>query len=95
VQIDENLISYLEDLSFISLSTDERTKMAEDMQSIINGISSLKELNTDNVPDCIQPIKNVNILRNDEANSIYDRELLLKNAPFKNEEFFIAPKIME
>ena len=95
MQIDDKLISYLEDLSCLTLSGDEKTRMAEDLQKILNGFSHLKELNTDNVPECILPFDNINVFREDVVQPSFDRELILKNAPARNDEFFIAPKTVE
>ena len=95
MQIDNNLISYLEDLSCLTLSAGEKSQMAEDLQKITDGISKVKELNTDGAPECIHPFDNVNVFRDDKIFSSLNRELLLKNAPVKNDEFFISPKTIE
>ena len=95
MQIDNNLVSYLEDLSCLTLSDSEKSQITEDLQKITDGISKISELNTDGMPECIQPFDNVNVFRNDEVDSSFSREQILKNAPIKNEEFFIAPKTVE
>ena len=95
MQIDDKLITYLEDSSCLTLSADEKSQIAEDLQKIIDGISRIFELNTDGVPECIHPFDNANVFRNDEVYPSFNRELILKNAPVKNEEFFISPKTVE
>ena len=99
MQIDANLISYLEDLSNLTLSDNEKTQLIENLQKTLDYISSLKKLNTDGLPESVCPWDtsdtNVNIFRNDIINPSFDRELILKNAPVRNEEFFIAPKTVE
>ena len=95
MQIDHNFVQYLEDLSCLTLSTSERSQMAEDLQKIIAGISKISELNTDGAPECIQPFDNVNVFRDDKVFPSLNRDLVLKNAPVKNDEFFIAPKTVE
>jgi len=101
MQIDNNLILYLEDLSNLTLSESEKSNLIADLQKILNSFSCLSAFNTDGVPECIQPwdssasSNNVNILRNDEVTPSLDPVLILKNAPVKNEEFFIAPKTVE
>jgi len=94
MQIDKNLITYMEDLSCLSLSDDEKNQMAGDLQKILNGISKLLDLNTDGMSAEV-PYNNVNIFRDDEVQPSFDRELILKNAPVKNDEYFIAPKTVE
>ena len=93
MQIDDGLISNLEDLSCFTLSTEEKKQMKEDLQSIVNGISLISGLNTDGVPEA--PFNKVNVFRNDEVQPSLERTLILKNAPVKNDEYFITPKVIE
>jgi len=95
MQIDDKLISYLEDLSYLTLSEDEKCRLKEDLQKILGSIAKLSELNTDNVPERSHPFDNVNAFREDIVRPSLDRELVLANAPFRNEEMFIAPKTVE
>ena len=95
MQIDDTLITYLEDLSCLKLSGDEKTNLVSDIQNIMNGISKIGELNTDNVPECVHPFDVINVFRDDKVQPSLDRGLLLKNAPVKNDEMFIAPKTVE
>ena len=55
----------------------------------------LGELNTDGVPERSHPFDNVNAFREDEVTASFERELVLKNAPVRNAEMFIAPKTVE
>jgi aspartyl-tRNA(Asn)/glutamyl-tRNA(Gln) amidotransferase subunit C len=93
--IDNKLISFLENLSCIALSDEEKNILTEDLQKILNIITPITGLNTDGVSECTHPLNNVNIFRDDEVTPSFDRELILKNAPVKNEEFFIAPRTVE
>ena len=95
MQIDDKLISYLEDLSCFTLPDGEKSRLAEDLQKIMNGIDRINELNTDGVNEYSHPFDNVNVFRDDEARPFINRELILKNAPVKNDEYFIAPKTVE
>ena len=95
MQIDDKMMSYLEDLAFFTLSDGEKSYLAEDLQKIMNGIEPLVRLNTDGVDECSHPFDSVNVFRNDEVYPFIDRELILKNAPVKNNEYFIAPKTVE
>jgi len=93
MQIDDNLIPYLEDLSCFSLSDDEKKRFMGDLQKILNDINRLSDLNTDGIPECTQAIQSE--LRDDEVHPSLTRELILKNAQLKNDEYFIAPKTVE
>ena len=95
MQIDDKTITYLEDQTSLSLSDDEKSRMAEDLQKIMDSILYITGLNTDGAQECIQPFNKVNIFREDEVRPSLDRKLILQNAPFKNEEMFIAPKTVD
>ena len=95
MQIDEKLIAYLEDLSYLTLSDEEKRSISGDLSDILSGMALLGDLNTENAPERSHPFDNVNVFREDEACTSYDRELILKNAPFRSNEMFITPKTIE
>ena len=93
MMIDENLISYLEDLSCLTLSDEEKLRLSGDLEKILNGMVRLGEQNTENVPERSHPFDNVNAFRNDKIQTSFDRTLILKNAPARNDLMFIAPLV--
>ena len=95
MQIDEKLISYLEDLSCLTLSDEEKQRLTGELEKILNGIARLGEQNTENVPERSHPFDNVNAFRNDEIQASFDRTFILRNAPNRNDLMFIAPKTVD
>jgi len=95
MQIDSKLISYLEDLSCLALSDGEKTSLTGDLQKILDYMARLSEIDTNGVSERSHPFDDVNAFRNDEVRASFERELILKNAPFKNDEFMLAPKTVE
>ena len=95
MQVDDTLIGYLEDLSCLTLSDDEKSRIAGDLEKILNAMEKLNELNTDGVSERSHPFDNVNVFREDEVKASFDRELILKNSSERNDEMFIAPKTVE
>jgi aspartyl/glutamyl-tRNA(Asn/Gln) amidotransferase C subunit len=95
MQVDDKLISYLEDLSCLALSDNEKIRLTGSLQPILDSMVRLNELNTGDVPECSHPIDNVNVFRDDETHPSFDRGLILKNASCRNDEFFIAPKTVD
>jgi aspartyl-tRNA(Asn)/glutamyl-tRNA(Gln) amidotransferase subunit C len=93
--IDEKLIAYLEELSCLTLSDEEKTRLTGDLQDILHGMARLNELNTEGVPERSHPFDDVNDFRSDEVRASFARELILENAPQKNEEMFVVPKTVE
>jgi len=95
MQIDNELIEYLEDLSCLALSNDEKTSLTGDLQKILDYMARLSEIDTNGVSERSHPFDNVNAFRNDEVRASFERELILQNAPLKNDEFMLAPKTVE
>jgi aspartyl-tRNA(Asn)/glutamyl-tRNA(Gln) amidotransferase subunit C len=92
VLIDDELITYLEDLSYLALSDDEKQRLAGDLTGILGYMAKLGELDTSGVPERSHPFDDVNAFRDDAVTASFDRELILKNAPDRNESMFIVPK---
>ena len=95
MQIDDKLLEYLEDLSCLTLSADEKTRLTHDLQEILDYMARLGEIDTNGVIERSHPFDNVNDFRDDTVGPSFDRALILQNAPFKNDEAIIAPKTVE
>ncbi|MCL2244762.1 MAG: Asp-tRNA(Asn)/Glu-tRNA(Gln) amidotransferase subunit GatC [Treponema sp.] len=95
MQIDDNLISYLEDLSCLTLPDSEKSRLSGDLQKILDYMARLGELDTTGVSERSHPFDIVNSFRDDEVQPSFSRELILKNAPVKNDEMIIAPRTVE
>ena len=95
MRINNELIEYLEDLSFLCLTGDEKQRLAGDLGVVLDGMARLNELDTENIPERSHPFDDVNAFRGDEVSGSFDRELILKNAPHRNAQMIIAPKTVE
>ena len=95
MHIDEKLIAYLEDLSCLVLSDDEKQRLAADLEKILNNMARLGELDTNGAPESSHPFDHMNAFRDDIVHMSCSRELILKNASNRNHEMFIAPKTVE
>ena len=93
--IDEGLIKYLEDLSFITLSDEERGRICADLQNILAGMELLAQLDTSGVLEEGLPASFLTALRKDEVMASFPRDEILKNAPQANGKSFLVPKTVE
>ena len=93
--IDEALISYLEELSCLTLAAGEKQRLAKDLEDILGGMARLGELDTTGVPARSHPFDHVNAFREDAVAPSFDRDLILRNAPVSGGGMFIAPKTVE
>ena len=95
MRVDDKLLSYLEDLSCITLSNDDKDHLIIDLEKTLNYMARISEVDTNGVNECSHPFDNVNVFRDDEVRQFPDRGLILENAPDHNDEAFIAPKTVE
>lgn len=93
-KINEQLIDQLAHLSRLEFSTEEKQKILNDLNRILDYIDQLNELNTDNVEPLIYLAPNQNILRDDVVNETLKKEDALANAPKKDSDYFRVPKII-
>ena len=95
MDIDNQLMDYLEELSCLTLPEDEKQRIAGDLQKIIGYMNRLGELDTGGVPERSHPFDHVNAFRDDEAGPSFAREQILQNAPDKRDGMFAAPRAVE
>ena len=95
MRINDELLTHLEDLSFFTLNPKEKTQVQDDLGPLIALMSELSQARTDDNTECVSPLDGVNIFRDDEVSPSYPREVIMQNAPHKNEEMIIAPKTVD
>lgn len=95
MKITEETINYVAALAKLNLSDEEKEKASKDLNSIINYMDHMNELNTDNIEPMshIFPLRNV--FRDDVVTNEDNREELISNAPAKKDGCFIVPKTVE
>ena len=95
MKLDTNTINKIAKLARIRLSEDEARDLLKDMNSILDWVEQLNEVNTDTV----EPLTNISSStlpqRNDEAKDVNSSEEILKNSPDKLEGYFVVPKVVE
>jgi len=95
MQVDDKLIAHLEEISCLLLSQSERNCIKTELQEILDSMTQFRELNTEGTQEYRSEGNCVNVFRDDEVQPSFDRELILKNAPAKNDEMFIVPKTVD
>jgi len=111
MKVSDNDVSYVADLANLELSSEERARMVRDLNSILEYIDRLSQLNTENVPPMAQVSDRYGLdnskqgsarfeyaMREDIQNGLrpsLPREEALKNAPDSDGTFFKVPKVIE
>ena len=95
MKIDKNTINKIARLSRIKLDDKESEDYINDLNSILDWVEQLNEVNTENV----EPLSNISssILpkREDVSKDTNSSEEILENAPDKLQGFFAVPKVVE
>lgn len=107
MKVSEKDVLYVADLANLELTPEERTRMVRDLNSILEYVERLNELNTSGVPPMAQVSESYGTpqkkgqakleyaLRADALDKSLDRTLALASAPESDGTFFKVPKVIE
>lgn len=80
--LDKDTVKYLTSLSRIDCSEEEQEAILIDLQNILDYISLMEEIDTDNIPPCNHVLEGMmNVMREDNPGETLPREVFLSNAP--------------
>ena len=88
-------IEHLSLLARLNLSDDEKQLFSRQVDSIIDYINTLNELDTSDVEPTAHILPMKNVFREDTLKVSLPREKAMQNAPEKNDDFYRVPKIIE
>ncbi|GHU52078.1 hypothetical protein AGMMS49975_07180 [Clostridia bacterium] len=93
VEINDELIDYLQNLMRVKLSDAERDKTKDDLKKILGYVSLLSDAPTDDTDKFAWG--NEDSFRADLPQVSFERADILHNAPRKSDEYFKAPQTIE
>lgn len=104
--VSEKDVSYVAELAHLELTEEERRRMLKDLNSILDYIDRLNQLDTSNVEPMAQVASRYtqradgadafdHAMREDELQPCLPREEALRNAPASDRTFFKVPKVIE
>ena len=94
MQISKEEILHIAELASLNIKDEEIEDYRKNLQDILNFANIVNSVNTDNVSETICSTDNVNVFREDEVKEFKDKELLLANAPEKENNMFNIPKVI-
>lgn len=96
VDINEETIRTLTELSRIGCTEEEKVALLRDMRAILRYAEQLKELDTESVPPCNQIHADmVNVMREDAPENTLSRQKLLEDAPDSIGGFIRTPSVQK
>ncbi len=111
MKVSEKDVAYVADLANLELTAEERACMLRDLNSILEYVDRLSELDTSNVPPMAQVSDRYGVDESKQGSERFayaNREDILEglrkslphdealaNAPEADEHFFLVPKVIE
>ncbi|MBP7217277.1 MAG: Asp-tRNA(Asn)/Glu-tRNA(Gln) amidotransferase subunit GatC [Candidatus Omnitrophica bacterium] len=93
--ITKETVSHLADLARINLQDKELEKLVFQLQDILGFIDTLKDEDVSKVNPTTHAVPLANVLRQDLPCASLPLEKTLMNAPQKEGNFFVVPKVIE
>ena len=94
MQVDREVILHIAKLACLNIKDEEIEEYRKNLQDIVNFANIIAGVNTENVSETISSTSNVNVFREDEIKEFADKDLLLQNAPEKENGMFSIPKVI-
>lgn len=82
-------------LARISIKEDKLDSLSSDLSSILQFVDRLKEINTENIDPTSNSLDQQLILREDSSINQNTADEILQNAPEKELNFYVVPKVIE
>ena len=92
---DNSTVKKVAILSRIEVQKDEEDKLIQELNNILGWVDELKKVNTENVDPMLSVFNESMMMRDDDPQSNYDTDEILKNSPKNNAGFFVVPKFLE
>ena len=88
-------VAYVADLARLQFNEEERESLADDLNQILDFMTTLEEVDTSDVEPLEHVIDLEYRLRKDEAKEPLSHEDALKNAPDADTDYFRVPRVIE
>ncbi len=95
MQISDELVSRIAELSKLSLDKTSAEKMKHDLSKVVEYMDVLNQFDTAGVEPLSHIVDITNVLREDEVKPSYSKEDILKNAKASTDTGFVVPKTVE
>jgi len=95
MKITKDEVIYVANLARLEMDEESIDKFARQIGTILEYVDTLNRVDTEGVPPTSHAIFLTNAFREDEIKEHLDREAALANAPEKEDENFVVPKVIE
>lgn len=92
-QVDEKLVKEIASLARLDLSREEIEMFVSQFKDILDYISILNEVDTDNVPPAYLSSANKSVMREDVVEESVPTDEFLVNVPESKDQYIVIPRV--
>jgi aspartyl-tRNA(Asn)/glutamyl-tRNA(Gln) amidotransferase subunit C len=93
LKVDEKLVKEIASLARLDLSQEETETFVSQFKDILDYVSILNEVDTENVPPAYAASANKSVIREDRIEESIPTEDFLANAPEAKDDYVIIPRV--
>ena len=95
MKIDNSTVDKLANLANLEFNKESKKEIIEDLNRVLKFVGKLNELDTKNVEPLVYMTDEANVLRKDEVIQKITQQDALSNAPEKDSDYIIVPKVLK
>ena len=95
MKVDKAIVDKIAHLARLSFRDEEKERILDDMNKIIQFVDKLNDLDTEGVEDLSYINDDVNVLREDIIKDRISKQDGLSNAPLADSDYFKVPKVID
>ncbi len=92
-QIDEKLVKEIASLARLDLTNEETEMFVSQFKDILDYVSILNEVDTENIPPAYLSSANKSVTREDEIEESMPTQEFLYNAPQSKDDYVVIPRV--
>jgi aspartyl-tRNA(Asn)/glutamyl-tRNA(Gln) amidotransferase subunit C len=93
IEVDEKLVKEIAALARLDLTKEETEMFVSQFKDILDYVSILNEVDTENVPPAYLSSTNKSVTREDDIEESVPREEFLANAPQSKNDYVLIPRV--
>ena len=83
------------ELARLSIAPSDVEQVTQEFNQTLGLFDALTATQTDHVEPMVNPCQDTQRLRVDEVKTLVDREGLMQNAPMKDHDYFLVPRVID
>lgn len=95
MSVDQNTVRHIARLARIAVRDDELEHLARELNSILDWVKQLGELDTSDVEPMTSAVETTMKMRDDEVTFGNLQDEVTRNAPVSEDGFYVVPKVVE